>query len=454
MLPITGKVVSLSSPIEYIEEGMQFLFDGKDLLMSPENLLTPIDAMNISAEMLFHDFINSRKINSPIIIQGTIKPSGTNIFFHISPNVGMRDQGYRLSVKAYWILEQGTSLNDVGRISFTGLCVDSFCPMTSIEFDTQDNTNKVIITSSRDNIIDLGRAVIQGQQISYSAAAYWHYEHCRGVTFASSIYCDVANLNHSLLQRVYACTVAAIRFCLGRSNTSFEINLKQNTPDGWEDVGEFHVLHTSTNIPDEFDELHVALIRAGNISIHFGTIVSAFNDEELTMPELPQSRVDANIITYAKVIELASAFEREFRMLHPEGVEHSNATQKINEAVKTALNKTMQDLTGKPKGKVKYLLRRIDDDSLSTRIRFACKKLPEHIHHAVFNHTKVNPKYTQMGNKFADMRNDIAHGNKSRQNLSDIREEYKLLMNLVFVMRLMRLEIPEEDIALLLDCRD
>lgn len=112
-----------------------------------------------------------------------------------------------------------------------------------------------------------------------------------------------------------------------------------------------------------------------------------------------------------------------------------------------ALNKTIEELTGKPKDKVKYLLTRIDDDSLSVCIRFACKKPPECIHDPVFDYTKASPNYTQAGNKFADMRNDVAHNNELRRSLSGIREEYKLLIRLLFAMGLMRLEIPNEDIC-------
>ena len=85
--------------------------------------------------------------------------------------------------------------------------------------------------------------------------------------------------------------------------------------------------------------------------------------------------------------------------MHPDGVEHSNKTQRTNEAAKAALNKTIKELTGKTKDKVKYLLGRIDDGGLSTRIRFACKKLLENIRRFMFNHTKVNSKYAQIDSK-------------------------------------------------------
>lgn len=224
----------------------------------------------------------------------------------------MKDLGYRLGVHAYWILYNGASPNDVARINFTGLCVDSFCPMIDIKFDTQDNSKTITVTSSTDNNIDLGQAIIQGQQINYSAGVYRCYKHCRSVTFTSTIHCDVANLTHDFLRRIYIYTTAALRFRLGRSNTSFEINLQQNTPGAWECIDEFQVLQSSTRIPDELDELHIALIHASDIGMHFDTIVSAFANNELTTSDPPQSRTDANIITSVKVIELALFLKENF----------------------------------------------------------------------------------------------------------------------------------------------
>lgn len=159
-----------------------------------------------------------------------------------------------------------------------------------------------------------------------------------------------------------------------KSSTGLEISLKQNTPDGWERLGEFQVLESPTRIPDEFDELHIVLIRASNVGVHFGIIVSAFANNKLTTPDLPQSRTDANIIALAKVIDLVSVFERKFCKMYSDGVAHANKTQKNNEAAKAALNKTIEELTGK----AKHRLARIDDNNLSSRIRFVSKAARRH----------------------------------------------------------------------------
>lgn len=235
-----------------------------------------------------------------------------------------------------------------------------------------------------------------------------------------------------------------------KSSTGLEISLKQNTPDGWERLGEFQVLESPTRIPDEFDELHIVLIRASNVGVHFGIIVSAFANNKLTTPDLPQSRTDANIIASAKVIEHTLLLKENFASCAQRALNIATQSKEPmkrlrQHRIKQQKNSRVSLFTGKPKDKVKYLLARVDNNSLSMHIRFACKKLTEDIHHSAFNHTKSNPKCTQIGNKFADIRNDIAYGNKSRQKVSGTCAEYKLKTCLVFMIKLMQLEISSQD---------
>lgn len=48
--PIYGTTTSFSSSINHIEEGMQFLLDGKELDISSEESLTPVDVMQLITE--------------------------------------------------------------------------------------------------------------------------------------------------------------------------------------------------------------------------------------------------------------------------------------------------------------------------------------------------------------------------------------------------------------------
>lgn len=75
---------------------MQFLFDGKELMVSSEEPLTPVDAMQLITEDINAWFNNEPTIKTPVIIQGIVKSSGASVYFRVSPKVGMKDQGYRL----------------------------------------------------------------------------------------------------------------------------------------------------------------------------------------------------------------------------------------------------------------------------------------------------------------------------------------------------------------------
>ena len=140
-------------------------------------------------------------------------------------------------------------------------------------------------------------------------------------------------------------------------------------------------------------------------------------------------------------------------MLFPEGVKHRAKTQRNSELAKKAICEAAEDLASGPKRILLRLSERVSEDNLATRIRYACKSLTDEVAEAVFRSTGANRKYTQLGNKITKLRNDIAHGNEPKHTLRSIANEYRLLVNLVFAMRLIRLQIPSEDVARLMRCK-
>jgi hypothetical protein len=165
---------------------------------------------------------------------------------------------------------------------------------------------------------------------------------------------------------------------------------------------------------------------------------------------LSESREDSQLITLPKVIELTSSFEHEFREVFPEGIKHGVGTQRVYDRARKAILDAAEELPSDSKRILKRLSDRVEDDSLEARIRYACKKLPQTVCDVIFEKSSVNGKNARLGKKITTMRNDIAHGNKPRYDLGDIREEYKLLINLVFIMRLLRVGIPDGDAVRLL----
>jgi hypothetical protein len=446
-LPFNGIINCVSEPIELVEPGMHFHFDGKTLIVASDEPLSASQSM----EFFFWNYgVKSTKTDT--IIEGSIRPSGERAAFHVTGRPGFRDRGVRLGVVAYWIICDDLEPKDVGKLRFSGPGIDSFCPMTNMQIKDGGDFSSITVTNCMENVVNLGLAAIGNKELKLSAEAYWTCDYCRQINFESCLSCKVDSPGYGLLKDVYMNVASALKFCLNRGNVDLDVRLCRITPDGWETVGEFAALPGKMRVPDEHDEPHVTFVRAQNVGEYFGNIVSAFADGTLERETLAESRSDTRVITSSKIIELTSSFERAFRMQFPKGIEHRARTQKNYELARKAMLETAENLPSDSKKIVVRLSKRVEEDNLAARIRHTCKALPEAVADAAFENTGANRRYTQLGKKITTVRNDIAHGNKMQYKLSDIREEYRLLCNLVFAMRLMLVSIPSEDVARLLKC--
>lgn len=444
-LPVYGVLTRLSMEHQYIRKGMHFCFDGKTLTVFFDNRLDPTQLM----EVLFSDASETtNEIKG--IVEGRVKPLDEYAAFYVSCRPVIREHSIALGVVAYWILYGEVGLGDIGRLRFEGECVDSFCPMTNLETDISKGRYVITATTCQENIIDLGTAEIAGKSMAISAEAFWIYDFRRNIQFKSCISVDNDALDYDRMKRIYTSVASALRFCLGRGNVDFEVSLCRATSEGWETVGKFMALHGKMHVPDEYDGRDASFVRAHDIGNHFSALVSAFDSEMLEGKALSESREDSQLITLSKVIELTSSFEHEFRGVFPEGIRHGMGTQRVYDRARKAISDAAEGLPSDSKRILKRLGDRVEDDSLEACIRYACKELPPTVCDAVFEKSSVNRKNTRLGKKITTMRNDIAHGNKPHHDLGEIREEYKLLVNLVFVMRLLRIGIPDVDAARLL----
>ncbi len=325
--------------------------------------------------------------------------------------------------------------------------------MTNIQTNICEGCSEITARTSSDDSIDLGTAVVNGNVLTAVAETYWTYDFCEHINFESRLICKIESPDYGLLKSLYTSFASALRFCLGRGNVVFVLELCVEEESGFQVVGEFVAAHGKTYVPDELDKPSACFVRAKDIGAYFGKAVSAFSDRSFYGAELSKNRDDAGTITNSKIIELTSSFEREFRELFPEGVKHKAKTQRDSDLAKAAICEAAERLTSNPKRILLRLSERVSEDNLETRIRYACKSLTNEVAEAVFRRTGASRRYTQLGKKITELRNDIAHGNEPRHELRSIANEYQLLINLVFAMRLIRLQIPDEDVARLMRCK-
>lgn len=445
---INGIINNLSTPLKHIEPGMLFHFSGRTLHIFPYEIDENTNNVWLY-DFLFDSFFNEPldDSNGDILINCKTRPTGDSITFHVAGKPGGNGNEIKLSVLAYWIIDNSYELSDVSSLYFTGLCIDSFNPMTNIQFHRTDEYKEIAARVSSQNTIDLGKAHICDTDVMISSETTWSYELTKGINFKSYLICNVDSLDYRLLKSIYISITSTIQFCLGRDNTNLTVELYTGDETNRDSIGIFAVPHNKTSTPDELDEAHSCFPRAKDIRLYFGTIATAFSKSVLNARKLASSRHDTNIISYAKIIEITSSFEQEFRELYPEGVEHKTKTQRDTELAKKAIIEAAAKLSSKPKRILMRLSERIDEDNLETRIRYSAKTLPQDISISVFKNTGTDVNNSQLGQKITELRNDIAHGNKPRHKLKSVTDEYKLLMKLIFAMRLMRLEIPESEIA-------
>ncbi len=169
-IPINGMIESLSAPIEHVEPGMFFHFDGKTLSVYPRNPLDDVQIMDI-----FFNDAQSVQLDSPkedVLIAGSIRPSAEDVVFHVSRRPGIKDRGIYFGVVAYWIIENSYELKDVSMVRFSGLCVDSFCPMTNVQTNICEGCSEITARTSSDNSIDLGTAIVSKNKLAVSAETY------------------------------------------------------------------------------------------------------------------------------------------------------------------------------------------------------------------------------------------------------------------------------------------
>ena len=163
-LPISGVIESLSIPVGYVEPGMFFSFNGQELKIFSSDLLDDNQLMDI----IFSE-VESASSSGNMIIQGSVRPSGERVVFHVSCCPGIKNRGIYFSVIAYWIIESNYELKDLSVIRFAGLCVESFCPMTNVHRNTHEDCSEIIARTSSENTIDLGIAFIDKCEIAIFA---------------------------------------------------------------------------------------------------------------------------------------------------------------------------------------------------------------------------------------------------------------------------------------------
>lgn len=155
-------------------------------------------------------------------------------------------------------------------------------------------------------------------------------------------------------------------------------------------------------------------IKQSRISGREGKILSDIANDQLYLRHLPETYESGRHINAARFVMITAAFEWEFRKLYPNGVLKKDATVRAEEAVAQCIQEHIDQSSGKQKEIFRLLKKSISFSPLQAEITQTGKDLSGIVGKFGDRLYRINGeelKYTEMGQRLAQQRNNFAHGN-------------------------------------------
>lgn len=444
-----GRVARCSSPIDNVEPGMSFRFDDETLTIFKHE---PPRSEQLIRTLLSQLGDRGQPVDS--LVSCEVSATGERVVFHVTGRPGYRGGSVLLGVRDYWMLRRGVKSEDVTLVAYSGPCVDSFCPLRGEALKFGDSGGALGIPGLEETRLNGGQSEVAGRSLSVDTAVGWRMDWLRSITIEATLRIFTEGVDYEFLHTLYIGVSRALRFFLGRVNASLACSLFADEGDGYGKVGEFIVCHGRLYVPDEYDGRRERFVRAEDVGERLASVIQACSAGAINYPAFAMTREDANIITYAKVIELTAQFEKSFKRAFPQGVNHSERTKRAQNQARDALNRARETegMNADARRILSHLADHVLEDNLQARISASLKGLPESVAAVVKREINAVADRGEVGERIASVRNSIAHGLEFKHDLGDIREEYLLLTRLVFAFRLKEFGFDEKGVARLLEC--
>ena len=221
--------------------------------------------------------------------------------------------------------------------------------------------------------------------------------------------------DYSFILRLWRIAKSFIQYLCYRKNVNLsKVDIASPYKDGkHEPFATLYVTGENCNNEPEILNKH-RYIQQSNINGREGNILSDIASDKIYLRHLPQSYKNGRHIDAARFVMITAALEWTFNKNYPEGITKKSATIKAEETAATSLQELIDNSKGKLKNIYKFLKKLIGTDSLQTKIEQIGKDYSEIID--VFgnrlyslNHEML--KYSEMGNRLSEQRNNYAHGN-------------------------------------------
>lgn len=180
-----------------------------------------------------------------------------------------------------------------------------------------------------------------------------------------------------------------------------------------------------------------------------GKILNDIGKDKIYLRHLPETYRIGRSIDAARFVMITAAFEWTFKKKHPDGISKKPTTIKAEETATKKLSELVDGSKGKLKKIYKFLRKLIGSNSLQAEIEQTGKDYADIIDvfgKHLYSMNKETLKYSEMGLRLSQQRNNFAHGNLDKDFIGLSLLDLIYLEYIVYAMQLKEYGVDNKSI--------
>ena len=246
--------------------------------------------------------------------------------------------------------------------------------------------------------------------------------------------------DYAFVLRLWRIAKCFIQYLCYRNNVNLS-EVEASAPYGDGGHEKFATLHIVKGDVDNEPEIleKRRYIKQAYISGAEGKILNDIAADRIYLRHLPETYRTGRSINAARFVMITAAFEWTFKKNYPDGITKKPTTIKAEETATEVLNGLVDGSNGKLKEIYKFLRKLIGSKSLQMEVEQIGKDYAEIVDvfgKRLYSINKETLKYSEMGLRLSQQRNNYAHGNLDKEFIGLALLDLVYLEYIVYAMQL------------------
>ena len=366
-----------------------------------------------------------------------------------------------LIVTVLSIIKRTTRCVTASRLSLFGTCIDYVFPVnrawkSDFIWDEAQNNGVVSITTSDFDSTTSKRFKVEvgGKEVCAYFSVGWTISHNIDnppITLSSSLSFEFEETSdYSFLLELWYQAKRFLGFMTNQSDVGpLSGRLGHRVENG--KYRSFAEMKLAEQMPD-FDVTHLSKGRYLTLDKLEGNEEKLFQDvssNSIYLRHLPRANKDKHVIDASRFVLVTAAFEWEFQRLYPDGVPKKDVRLEGEKQALEIIDREIESSTGETKQALKRAKLSIGFTNLQSKVIHAAKQFSPVIEvfgKRLYDLNGEEFKYSKIGERLAEQRNNFAHGNIDKDFEGVAILDLVYLGYLVLAMQLRYLGISDKGI--------